>query len=94
MVIGKILGKIGNLHYEVIVNGTIHNRHVDQLKPGIDREEDLTIDQSNIDVNENVSNDDVSCTNIIPLKASNTPTVEYVLPNRTSRGKPPIKLNL
>ena len=87
---GKVFRKLGNLHYEVEVEGKIVKRHIDQIRPGIDENPDLEIQNSpSKEIKEPVLVSDDSYCNIQPL-----PSASSVLPRRTTRGIPPSKLNL
>ena len=85
---GKVIKKLGNLHYHVEVDGKICKFHIDQLKPGTDSHEHSEFEKEEFKNSVEISNEP-SYHKIKPV-----PTTSSVLPLRTTRGKPPNRLDL
>ena len=97
---GEVKQRLGNMHYEVKVNGNIKKRHVDQLKPSmIDQSIQGNTGNSLLSESEIPYVPETTIMNNVPIVDSNsvsTPNtvVPRVLPERANRGKPPERLNL
>ena len=83
---GIVNKPLGQMHYEVNVDGKVSKRHIDQLRPHIEN-------ASNIEPPVDVTDDPP------PISQSNSmhepvepPDRSIVLPPRCSRGVPPLKL--
>lgn len=91
---GKVVSKLGTLHYSVEVDGKNSKRHIDQLRPGIDTDLDHDLEIKNSHTNSNdpvaISNESSYC----KIKPRPGPSTSLVLPQRTTRGKPPSRLDL
>ena len=98
--LGEITQRLGNMHYQVNVNGNVMKRHVDQLRPSvIDRSvqegtgisrfvepriPELIESESNV-LTPRVDSGSVQIPNV---------AIPSALPERSTRGKPPERLNL
>ena len=97
---GEVTQRLGNMHYEVKVNGNIKKRLVDQLKPSmIDQSIQGNTGNSLLSESEIPYVPETTIMNNVPIVDSNsvlTPNtvVPRVLPERANRGKPPERLNL
>ena len=88
---GEVTREIGKMHYDVNVNGKVMKRHVDQLKPsGVSKECEPLTDQT---LQTDTTSESLIPETVLPNLES-SPIPLRVLPSRTSRGKPPDRLNL
>lgn len=92
---GTVNKTLGNMHYEVQVDDRVITRHVDQLRPSVDRKdqnvEEITQPQ-NVEMPP-VPQDLVS-PSVPDRSIDDTNVQEPVLPFRRNRGIPPDRLNL
>ncbi|XP_050709686.1 uncharacterized protein K02A2.6-like [Eriocheir sinensis] len=97
---GTIERQVGNMHYDVKVNGSVTKRHIDQLKPSWT---DKTQNNSSVEQNASAiqhgaeqivpsNNDEQLAQPTVPLRHS--PAAHRVLPDRATRGLPSERLDL
>jgi len=96
---GIITRKVGNMHYDVNVNGNVTKRHTDQLKPSwTDQmqnspvEQNHVADQQSTDQSVPSTNDEQLVQPTVP--SSQSSVAQRVLPDRATRGSPPERLDL
>ena len=95
---GEVSTEIGNLHYDVNVNGKLMRRHVDQLKPlEVQKDGESSLDQSsqnNVGENSIVVENDLSSFETSEVQMPQSPVARRVLPDRATRGIAADRLNL
>ena len=90
---GIITNKVGEMHYDVSVNGISTRRHIDQLKPC------WTDQNQNSPVGQNYAADQHTADQPFSSNDENQPTpqnsgTQRVLPNRITRGIPPERFQI
>lgn len=90
---GTVTRQIGNMHYDVNVDGNVTKRHIDQLKPSwTDHSNNSTVEQHSPEELVPSTSDEDTSQPTVPSPQSSA--ARRVLPDRASRGLPPEKLDL
>ena len=93
---GTVTRQVGNMHYDVNVNGTVTKRHIDQLKPSCSDQTQTSPAEQNTNAKQHniipSSNEEQPLQPQVP--SSQSPAANRVLPDRATRGIPPDKLDL
>lgn len=96
---GTITHQVSNMHYDVDISGSVTKKHIDQLKPSWNNQTHSLPVKPYSSVNHDStqqsvpnSSDDQIVQPRVPLPQS--PVARRVLPDRTTRGLPPERLDL
>ena len=96
---GTVTKPLGNMHYEVQVDKGITTRHVDQLKPSVINPDENTDEANDL---QDVQAPPAPLTHVpqvdqpssVDVDTSDAGVKLKVLPPRSTRNKPPDRLNL